>query len=145
MKTHLESVMQFVCTEVLDRDFNVEDIADDIIVEFGVDAGEIIAADIIDLSSGNSVSSSVIYSDLAFACQEALASYSVGELDDEEYVRACFTALLYAEAMKHGHGELECILDSLGRILFQDLDRGDSWTRIRILKEVVCHTAEVKK
>lgn len=99
MTPQARTLVESLWEQLLDEPFDLRLLAERVIHDCGVDAGDRSANDIRQLFLGRLENR---WCDVAFAFNEALACYQVYEISRAEFVCAIFMSLALAEAIKRG-------------------------------------------
>lgn len=124
-------IIEWIWQDLLKTPFDVERLAQGVIADCGVDTGQLTAAAVREVFEGNT---EVNWEEISFAFDEVLAYYSVGDLDDEEFVKAIAVSLQLANAIERGHGDWEFTFDKVLSVICRNKSRGNFEFRMKFFR-----------
>ncbi|MEW4490970.1 hypothetical protein AB1L42_23010 [Thalassoglobus sp. JC818] len=116
--------------------FNLEKILKSLIDDFGVDGEELTAVELKNALQG---SMNAKWFDINFACESALATYSVSECSNDEFIRSIAAMCLLANCIQRNVGELEFFLDYVLTILLENRTKSSFSVRERVMRLLLCN------
>ena len=127
-------IVESLWRELLDLPFDIERMSNDVIRDCGMDGDGLTARDVEALYMGQLKGR---WNDIAFSFNEVLGFYCVGDLGNEEFVRAIFVSLYLGQAIDHGSGDWEFSFDKICQVVCDNRDQGDFIFRMTFFGELL--------
>lgn len=114
-------------------DLDIQQLSRDVLLDCGVDASGLAASDIEAIFSP---SEDTRWKEIAWAFDEALASYLATDLDCHQFGRAVFVVCVLVDAIRRGHGSACFSFDKMISLICKNMESADVDFRIEYTKVI---------